>query len=138
MPFLAWGWHFADGKVSNRTEMAASDAPRVETGHHYLIAVAWQEARCSPGDQPVPARWRALGSDAIVPYDEQTVGQGETEGHAQTVSQAAAKADEAGPDVPVEAQLAGKGGSDVRAVLQGTPVGKRLEFGRPASTTDCG
>lgn len=137
MPFRAWGWHFANGDLNDRTEMAAADAPRVEKGHQYLIAVAWQQARCTPGDV-VPARWRVLGSDAIVPYDDQTVGQGENEGSGQTVSQAAALAKTSGPDVPVEAKLAGKSGSAaVRGALQTTAPGKRLEFGPPASTTAC-
>ena len=106
---------------------------RVEPGYQYLIAVAWQQARCSPGDRPVPARWRALGSDAILPYDDHKVGLGENEGHAQTVSQAAAKADKPGPELPAEAQLAGKGNVDVRSALQATPPGKRLDFGPRAS-----
>lgn len=137
MPFVASGWRFTDGNLTNRTEMALNDAPRVETGHHYLMAVAWQEARCSPGDEPSPARWRALGSDAIVPFDESTVGLGENQGQAQSVSQAAEKANDPGPDISLEGKLAGKSTRDVRLALQSTRAGKRLNFDPPGSATSC-
>ena len=63
------------------------DTPRLEVEHTYIVALDWVPARCDVGDRPQPAGWRALGSDAIVPYDEGVIGQGELEGREQTVAE---------------------------------------------------
>ena len=55
------------GDTSERTVLAIEDTPRLEVGHTYIVALDWVPARCDVGDQPQPAAWLALGSDAIVP-----------------------------------------------------------------------
>jgi hypothetical protein len=74
----AFGWMQADD--GSKREVAVEGAPRLETGHEYVLALVWREAECSPGDATVPAHWSVLGSGAALPADNNTIGVGEFEG----------------------------------------------------------
>ncbi|WP_455360716.1 hypothetical protein [Streptomyces sp. SYSU K21746] len=61
------GWTF---QGDQRREFAVHDSPRLEKGHTYIVALA----RLQDGT------WSALGSSAVLPYDNETIGKGESEG----------------------------------------------------------
>lgn len=111
----AFGWQFTDGDLANRVPLAAEDAPRLELGHRYLLAINWQEQRCSEGDFE-PAHWEGLGADAIVPYDGAVIGQGEYQGSQRSVAQARSDARAAGA-AALEDQLVGQGAGALRSAL---------------------
>lgn len=115
----AWGWQFKDGDLSNRTVMAGEDAPRLETGHRYLMAIVWEDARCAVGDQVNPAQWRGLGADAIVPFDGAVIGQGEWEGSSRSAAEASAEVKANGAAQTLEDRLVGRGLADLRSALDG-------------------
>ncbi|MFF8530769.1 hypothetical protein ACN6K9_006109 [Streptomyces sp. SAS_267] len=50
----------------NREKKTAAYAPRLETGHTYLLALRWDDDG-----------WMVLGEGAVVPFDDHTAGQGE-------------------------------------------------------------
>ncbi|MEV7994662.1 hypothetical protein AB0O67_22895 [Streptomyces sp. NPDC086077] len=50
----------------DRVERTAAYAPRLETGHTYLLAVRW-----------TAEGWAVLGEGAAVPFDDRTAGRGE-------------------------------------------------------------
>ncbi|MFI6575032.1 hypothetical protein ACIBFB_04470 [Nocardiopsis sp. NPDC050513] len=52
----------------------------MEVGHDYVIAIDWEEARCTPGDEPQPAMWMGLDNNSVVPADDGVVGNGESGG----------------------------------------------------------
>lgn len=89
MQYLGPDTRELDGK---RVKVAASGAPQVEPGHTYLMAVHWEAARCSEGDIPDPAHFAPLGDQAIVPFDDSTVGVGEFEGRSLLAADAIAHA----------------------------------------------
>lgn len=111
----AFGWQFRDGNPDARVPLAAEDAPRFEVGHQYVLAIRWEEARCSEGDQ-VPAQWAGLGADAMVPADGGVIGQGELEGETQTVAEARSAA--ALDGLSLEDQLVGGSTDDLTAALK--------------------
>lgn len=74
----AFGWMREDG--GSQREVAVEGAARLEPGHEYVIALKWRGAECAPGDETVPARWSALGTAAVLPADDNTIGIGELEG----------------------------------------------------------
>lgn len=127
---LEWstaGWRFK-GAPDDRTTVSGSDTSRFEVGHTYVVAVAWEQARCSPGDERQPAGWRLLGSGAVVPYDEGTLGDGEFEGTTQRFSDLK-QSEEAGS---LRAQVLGE--TDVQlvtALKRATPTA-REKFQRDA------
>ncbi|MGW7261401.1 hypothetical protein [Streptomyces sp. NPDC054834] len=58
------GWQvYTSGSRIKRT---ATDAPRLETGHTYLLALRWTDDG-----------WVTLGEGAVVPFDDHTGDQGE-------------------------------------------------------------
>ncbi|MFJ3498478.1 hypothetical protein ACIPPJ_33485 [Streptomyces sp. NPDC086091] len=62
---VAAGWRVnRDGGA--RVEVLTPDAPRLETGHTYLLALRWDEGR-----------WNVLGEGAAVPFDDHVAGRGE-------------------------------------------------------------
>ncbi|MBB5108808.1 hypothetical protein [Streptomyces spectabilis] len=63
------GWAF---KGETRREFAGKGSPRVEPGCTYVMALA----RYSPDE------WGPLGSDATLPYENGTIGKGESQGQA--------------------------------------------------------
>ncbi|MEV1065277.1 hypothetical protein [Streptomyces sp. NPDC050263] len=60
----AAGWNVY--RSGTRTKRTAAEAPRLEPGHTYLLALRWTDAG-----------WTVLGEGAAVPFDDHTVGQGE-------------------------------------------------------------
>ncbi|MFB7595386.1 hypothetical protein [Streptomyces sp. NPDC056160] len=62
---VAPGWRVLR-QSDTRIKRTAGDAPRLETGHTYLLALRWS------GDG-----WVVLGEGASVPFDEHTAGRGE-------------------------------------------------------------
>ncbi|MGC0330688.1 hypothetical protein RKD23_003678 [Streptomyces sp. SAI-170] len=58
-----WATYRATG---NRTELTTGDAPRLEPGHTYLLALRWDAGR-----------WTPLGEGAAVPFDDGVAGRGE-------------------------------------------------------------
>ncbi|MFI0237641.1 hypothetical protein [Streptomyces sp. NPDC016845] len=58
------GWSvYRNGK---RVKGTAAEAPRLETGHTYVLALRWDAGR-----------WVVLGEGAAVPFDDQVAGRGE-------------------------------------------------------------
>ena len=80
--WTAFGWLFKGdpSDPASRTEMSGEDAPRLELGESYLMAIEWEPARCSPGDDKVPAMWQGLGGDSTIPFSTDVLGTGELMG----------------------------------------------------------
>ncbi|MFE3456172.1 hypothetical protein ACFXKD_01405 [Nocardiopsis aegyptia] len=77
--YPSWGFVF-NGGVDDMRPIGAQDEPRVEVGHDYVIAIDWEEARCTPGDGRRPAMWMGLDNSSVVPADDGVVGNGESGG----------------------------------------------------------
>jgi len=134
--YNATGWVFSDGKLEDRQPLALRERPRIESGHQYVLAIAWEGPRCSDGDTPEPGRWMGLGEGSELPFDGDLIGQGENQGQLQTVAEARTAAADAGSAVELEDQLAGKGASELAAELKATTPGqKQLPL---QSSTACG
>lgn len=112
----AFGWQFADGDLGAAVPLAAEDAPRLELGHQYVLAIRWEAARCSDGDH-VPAQWQGLGADAMVPADGGIIGQGELEGTEQSLARARTRAAATPSDPTLEEELAGRAIGELASVL---------------------
>ncbi|MEV6158770.1 hypothetical protein AB0L53_51435 [Nonomuraea sp. NPDC052129] len=135
--YNAAGFAFNDGNVTEAVPMAVHDRPRIEAGHDYIMAIVWEEARCSDGDEPEPGKWWGLGEGSEVPYDGSVIGQGEQEGQVQTVADARTLAAQAGPNTGVEEEMAGDNAAALAARLKATAPGeKRVEA--EAAQTSCG
>jgi hypothetical protein len=119
--YNAAGWAFNDGKPEQRTPVALHDRPRLEKGHKYVIALAWDGPRCSPGEAVEAGRWMGLGEGSELPFDGGVIGQGENEGATQTLAMARTDAAEAGAAGDLEDQLAGFGAGDLVAELKSAP-----------------
>ncbi|WP_411082104.1 hypothetical protein [Streptomyces sp. cmx-18-6] len=135
------GWVFEGGDVGNRAEFALTERPRIELGHRYIIALAWQGAKCSEGDAEEPARWMGLGEGSTVPYDDDTIGKGEMEGEEQSAGKAAAVSDSDDPEPRLEDELAGKDSdalvSALRAVRPAVADREKAPAARSLAST-CG
>jgi hypothetical protein len=114
--YSALGWHFDGGDPDDAVEMALADFPRVEVGHQYVMAIRWEEAVCSPGDY-LPAQWRSLGEGSEIPFDDATLGNGESEGTVQD-AEAFAAATDFHADEGVEELLAGEGADALVSALE--------------------
>jgi hypothetical protein len=101
------GWHFDEGDVTDTVEMALHDLPRVEVGHRYVMAIRWEKAVCDEDGEYTRAQWRGLGEGSEIPYDDDTIGNGESEGTVQDAAAFAADAEEEA-DQGVEELLAGQ------------------------------
>jgi hypothetical protein len=128
-PAFAWpaaGWTFTqDG---GRTPMALEGQPRIEVGHSYLMALAWQPASTDESGQTIPGEWRGLGENSVIPYDSGVIGKGESQGSEQATAKAE-HADE-GPDGPsIEQQMTGKSAADLAATLKTAQPVERQDFG---------
>ncbi|MFI8192443.1 hypothetical protein ACIF8T_27275 [Streptomyces sp. NPDC085946] len=62
---VADGWDVYRGS-GDRVKRTTAAAPRLETGHTYVLALRWRDGR-----------WTVLGEGAAVPFDDRTVAQGE-------------------------------------------------------------
>jgi len=137
---LAWrsyGWHFTGGSTENRQTMAGADAPRVEMGHTYLMAIEWQEGSCQPGDEVVPPKWKGLGTDAVVPFDEGVIGVGELEGRVLTAEEARQVANSESPYLSFEDQLVGKSVVSLRQALPEAKPGVGEPFAERPASAEC-
>ncbi|BFO21023.1 hypothetical protein SHKM778_74110 [Streptomyces sp. KM77-8] len=115
--WTAHGWMFGGGEDDDSsvvTEMAGEGEPRMELGHHYIMAIEWQEPRCGTDDGDIPGQWRGLGSGSSLPYDASTIGQGEFEGTVRSADAArAAAAEGAASDSTVLNEFTGGDASDL-------------------------
>lgn len=117
-------------------KVAISGAPRIEIGHSYLAAISWVDARCASGDGRTSGHYELLGGNAVVPFDESTIGNGEVEGRFQSADEARAEAEK----VPaqrrgVAAEFAGQSASALAAALSGTDAPTRIQFTPEAPCT---
>jgi hypothetical protein len=80
----------------------------LETGHQYVIALAWDGPGCSSDESPEAGHWMGPGEGSELPFDGGIIGQGENQGEVQTVAAARTEAAEAGPVVDLGDQLAGQ------------------------------
>ncbi|MDG5804722.1 hypothetical protein P9869_19020 [Streptomyces ossamyceticus] len=111
------GWVF-DGEPDNRHEYALHERPRIEPGHSYVIALRWEPARCSEGDEPAPAGWVGLGSGSTLPFDDNTLGKGEFEGSERPAPRPTADDDTSVADnTPAADLLAGQGADRIKELL---------------------
>ncbi|GAA4234101.1 hypothetical protein GCM10022254_38190 [Actinomadura meridiana] len=117
--------------------MALNDRPRMEVGHQYILAIAWEPARCSPGDEPEPARWMGLGEGSEVPYDHNIIGEGETEGRVQTAAQARSLLAKATGERGLEEQLTGQDAAALTAALKAAPAGEKQALAAEPASTAC-
>lgn len=62
---VAAGWQVYR-ESGNRAKLTTADAPRLETGHTYLLALRWTDGQ-----------WTVLGEGAAVPFDDHTTAHGE-------------------------------------------------------------
>ncbi|MEU2726024.1 hypothetical protein [Streptomyces smyrnaeus] len=132
----ASGWAF-HGNRDNSKKFATEDRPRIEVGHSYIIAIAWQGARCSPGDTPEPAHWVGLGEGSVVPYDNNTVGEGEMEGRKVSAPQPLTADGTVPPTAKLEDAMAGKTADDLAAAIKAAkPEDKKTAHGL-ARSQDC-
>ncbi|NEA34727.1 hypothetical protein G3I17_24160 [Streptomyces sp. SID13031] len=130
--YNATGWAFTGGKLEDPTPVALHERPRMETGHQYVIALAWDGPRCSPEETPEAGRWMGLGEGSELPFDGGVIGAGENEGAVQTVGEARTDAAEAGAVADLEDQLAGKTAADLVSSLKAaTPEVKQVPFNAP-------
>ncbi len=136
-PWRSYGWSFTGGSTENRQTMAGADAPRIEMGHTYIIAIEWQEGSCQPGDEVVPPKWRGLGTDSTVPFDGGVIGVGELEGQVRTAVEARRAADSESPYLSFEDRLAGKSLEDLRQALTEAKPGVREPFGERPASAEC-
>jgi hypothetical protein len=137
--FQAAGAVFTDGQADRPTPMALHDRPRVEAGHQYVMAIAWEAAQCSPGDEPRPAGWVGLGEGSELPFDGGVIGQGESEGRTQSADQARRlAAEEAGPAAGIEEELAGADAAALTAKLKAATPGQRQVFFPKVAVDSCG
>ncbi|MEU9402712.1 hypothetical protein [Streptomyces sp. NPDC048242] len=126
--WTAYGWQFTDGDVHNRTEMAGEGQPRIETGHHYVMALEWEAPRCVPGDGELPGRWRGLGSESIIPYDNGVLGEGEFQGRPLQLKAARATAlDPGDPDYSLRDEFTGHTAAELADRLTGTAPGQKTQ-----------
>ncbi|WP_406454699.1 hypothetical protein OG782_25520 [Streptomyces sp. NBC_00876] len=135
--WAAYGWHFKDGSTSNRFKMAGEDESRLELGHTYVMAIQWEPARCTEGDN-VPAGWRGLGASSTIPFDNGVLGQGEMEGRIQSADQARAATTAA--EGSLEEQMAGKTSAALTQALSSAQPAQPAQpqnFGPAARTTAC-
>jgi hypothetical protein len=110
------GWYFDEGDATDAAEMALLDLPRVEVGHQYVMAVRWERAVCDEDGEYTKAQWRGLGEGSEIPYDGDTIGNGESEGTVQdTAAFAAAAEDEA--DQGIEELLVGQSADAITSAL---------------------
>lgn len=117
----AWGWALQDGE---RLPMASEDVPRVEVGHTYVMAIAW-EPTLDDGHDYVPAHWIALGSDAVIPYDDGVIGKGELAGR---VHNSASPLPASDPNFSLEDEMAGESTEALVVALRSAKPGQRLDY----------
>lgn len=131
LDWKAWGWRY-EADPGDRTAIVGAGSPRIELGHSYLLAVAWEPARCSPGDPVQPAGWTGLGSASTVPFDHGIVGEGEFEGRVRNAAEAKADADPSSPNFTFAQRMIGADGDQVAQALATARPGPPQQFVAPA------
>ncbi|WP_329306125.1 hypothetical protein OG322_05495 [Streptomyces sp. NBC_01260] len=117
------GWSF---KGDTRTPIALEQSSRLEPGHAYVLSLA----RLSDGT------WSAIGSQAALPYDSETIGAGEYQGQTVTAKQfgAAVKTDD---DKPKGGDFSPTGAEVIMESVAELTVGKPADYvGTLRATTD--
>ncbi|MET9731919.1 hypothetical protein ABZZ79_15065 [Streptomyces sp. NPDC006458] len=103
---VAPGWRVPRA-TGERVEATTGDAPRLETGHTYLLALRWDEGG-----------WTVLGEGAAVPFDDGVAGRGEWCGRVLTEADvAAAERFSRKDDRSLEKALLGRGEAAVSREL---------------------
>ena len=107
---LSWQVGAGSSRVAPTTGGRSLEAaPRGSSPcHTYVVAVSWEDARCSSGDPRVSAQWRPLGGAAIVPADGGVIGVGEFEGRDRTAEEAKAADSADDPNRTLGDRLAGQ------------------------------
>ncbi len=123
----AAGWTKSAESSSTLTPLAFEGEPRLEIGHRYVVALVWVPRACSSGDGAEPAHWSALGSGAVIPFDEGKLGYGESEG--RTV---AGDEDQAQPRT-LERELLGRDAAALIEELASAPAKPRSDVFPTAS-----
>jgi hypothetical protein len=129
-PWLAFGWAFKgdpDDAVA-RTKMVGDDAPRLELGRTYIMAIEWEPAYCPDGDEPVPAMWRGLGSDAVVPFSGSVIGTGEFMGEQVEAAVVAKSLDPMSPSYSFEDAMTGQNAAALTAALDSAKPEREEDF----------
>jgi hypothetical protein len=126
--WTAFGWFF-DGDPSNRVKMAGAGEPRIEPGHAYVMAVFWKPAVCDGPTVASPARWQALGGQSVVPFDNEVLGNGESEGRVQTADERISAQKSAGQLPEFPDGLIGRTSKALRVALQAAPAEPQQSFG---------
>ncbi|MHC5260811.1 hypothetical protein ACYSUO_23255 [Streptomyces sp. UC4497] len=127
------GWQFHEGDTDNRIKMVKADSPRIEVGHSYLIAIAWEDVSCSGNGQ-----WRGLGEGSTLPYDGDVIGQGELEGRVQSAAQALRAEAGEDPNRGLEEEMAGRTATDLVQELKAVQPASASAQMADASTAECG
>jgi hypothetical protein len=110
---VAAGWQVYR-ESGTRVKRTTPAAPRLETGHTYLLALRWTD------DQ-----WTVLGEGAAVPFDDRTVAQGEWCGRVLSKEEIAqAERFSRSGDTSLEKVLAGQDEQAVKRELRAA-AGKR-------------
>jgi hypothetical protein len=135
LDWATYGWVFSNGNQDKATVLVGDGESRLEPGHKYIAAIAWQPRLCSEGDPDEQAGWRPLGGDAVLPFDAGKVGVGEVMGQSQTLDQAEQRVDREAPVPSMRDAVVGGDSSAVTNTLSKTSPQKREDFGREASST---
>lgn len=111
--WLALGWLFKGTTDLTKSEMTGAHEPRFELGHTYILALEWEPAVCS---DTARGQWRGLGSGALLPYDNDRIGEGELEGDVVDVDTAQREWSNHG--ALLAEQVAGMSSDDLAVALQ--------------------
>jgi len=136
--YPALGSYFSDGDMTDTVEMALIDFPRVEVGHQYVMAIRWEKAVCDEDGEYTRAQWRGLGEGSEIPYDGNTIGNGESEGTVQDAAAFAAAAEDE-VDLGVEELLAGQSSDALVSALNSAvpDTAAQSELGAFDEETSC-
>ncbi|MCY9785526.1 hypothetical protein KIK06_16695 [Nocardiopsis sp. EMB25] len=107
--YSTWGYTLTGG-LENHRPSGVGDQPRLEAGHQYVMAIDWEDERCSPGDERQPGMWMGLDNNSAVPADDGVVGNGELGGRvtdARERGRSPRFADE-GPNPTVQGRMMGE------------------------------
>lgn len=134
LEYSALGWQFRGQDAKDRRPVVADDRPRLEVGHTYLMAFAWQPTVCYEGDGVIPGHWNGLGSGSVLPYDKAKVGVGEFASGNRDLASARA-AVEQGPEGSLAASAVGQDAQAVADILANAKPGTKGDYGPMPS--DC-
>lgn len=117
LDWQAVGWQFRNGDTADRVTMAVDDAPRLELGHTYVLAVVWDAGECGTNGK-ARGDWSGLGAGSVVPFDAGVIGNGELQGEIKDVSKTDTdRSAEASGGGPLEDLLAGHGARAIEESL---------------------